>query len=179
MRLNARILGLSALLCAGLLVASCSSTAATLTSAGVSMSRTLEVQSSTSKEPVSHDGVPVLGWRHILRQPATWGTVRPKYVSWEGSPGLSVLRIHWHHWGSRVAVGAPGSIPVHRPGGGYFRRPARAELRAVDLGMCHGKPAYRRLYLRHARRPGSKKLGPWRPWGTGGTSDICPSRPRS
>jgi hypothetical protein len=56
--------------------------------------------------------------------------------------------------------------------GGYYRRPARIELRAADLGKCGKQAAYTKLEFRAPKKPGGK-LGKWMSWS--GTKTICKS----
>src|ERR1700759_1082463 len=90
-----------------------------------------------------------------------WGTAEPSEIFNGGDPSGSVRDIHWRNWGDPTAIGF-GRNPIFKPGGGYFRKPARIELRAADIGRCGGHRAYRTLEVRVPKVPGGK-LGGWFP----------------
>jgi hypothetical protein len=98
-----------------------------------------------------------------------FGTVEPSEIFNGGDPSGSVTKIHWTGWGNPSAIGY-GLNPIFKPGGGYFRKPARIELRATDLGKCGSQAAYTRLEIRIPKHPGSK-LGKWLLWSDAKT--IC------
>jgi len=112
-----------------------------------------------------HGVLPVLGWIGFLDgdRRAGWGTVQPDVVKNEGDDSSFVYDLRWRHWGGRVAIGF-GRRHASRPKGGNYGAGVLDELRATNLGACHGKLAYRTLYTRQARRPDSKHLGRWAPW---------------
>ena len=66
--------------------------------------------------------------------------------------------------------GRSGDLP--RPGGNFYPKPARIELRASRVSRCtkHGPRAYTRLAARVPARPGGR-LGKWFSWG--GWKSIC------
>jgi hypothetical protein len=98
-----------------------------------------------------------------------FGTAEPRSIFNGGDPSGSVTRIHWSGWGNPTAIGY-GRNPIFKPGGGYYRKPARIELRATALGKCGKRRAYRRLEARVPQHPGGK-LGPWFSWA--GAKTIC------
>jgi hypothetical protein len=102
---------------------------------------------------------------------AGWGTAEPSEIFNGGDPSGSVRNIHWRNWGDPTAIGF-GLNPIFKPGGGYYRKPARIELRATDIGRCSGRRAYRMLEARVPKKPGGP-LGPWFAWS--GASTICKS----
>jgi hypothetical protein len=98
-----------------------------------------------------------------------FGTAEPSEIFNGGDPSGSVRNIKWSGWGNPSAIGY-GLNPIFKPHGGYFRKPARAELRATDLGMCGKQVAYRKLEIRIPKHPGGK-LGKWFSWS--GAKTIC------
>jgi len=119
--------------------------------------------------PAGASGKLVLGSRSFAPNGWGWGTAEPKALFNGGDPSGSVSSIRWRRWGGPTAIGF-GRNPIFKPGGGYYRRPAKIELRAEDVGRCDGRRAYRRLSVRVPSHPGGK-LGPWRLWA--GASDLC------
>lgn len=119
--------------------------------------------------PAAASGKLVLGSKSFAPDGWGWGTVKPAALFDGGDPSGSVSRIRWRSWGGSTAVGF-GLNPIFKPGGGYYRRPARIELRAEDVGRCGGRRAYRRLSVRVTSHPGGK-LGPWRLWA--GAASLC------
>ena len=80
----------------------------------------------------------VLGAKDFISAPAHgigWGTPRPKTIFNGGDPSGYVSGIRWTTWGGRVAVGF-GLTSLYKPGGGYYARPGRIELKALDIGHC-------------------------------------------
>jgi hypothetical protein len=98
-----------------------------------------------------------------------FGTAEPAEIFNGGDPSGSVSHITWSGWGNPSAIGY-GLNPIFKPGGGYYRKPARIELRATSLGECAGKAAYTRLEIRVPKHPGGK-LGKWLLWS--GAKTIC------
>jgi hypothetical protein len=117
--------------------------------------------------------VPVLGSKHYEPGPYDrgFGTAHPKRVFNGGDPSGLITHITWKHWGSTRADGW-GKNAIFKPGGGYYRKLVRIQLRAKDLGHCspHSHLAYQRLRYREPRRPGGP-LGKWHSWS--GRSRIC------
>ncbi|MCL2768750.1 MAG: hypothetical protein FWD42_01395 [Solirubrobacterales bacterium] len=116
----------------------------------------------------------VLGARQFAgRFGEGWGTARPTRIFNGGDPSGLVTHIHWISWGGAAATGY-GLTSLFRPHGGYYRRPARIELRAHALGACtpHGPHAYTRLSFRVPTRPGGPLGRRWIPWASAGGS-IC------
>jgi len=116
----------------------------------------------------------VLGAKDFISAPAHgigWGTPRPKTIFNGGDPSGYVSGIRWTTWGGRVAVGF-GLTSLYKPGGGYYARPGRIELKALDIGHCDagGPRAYTKLVARVAVRPGGR-LGAWFLWG--GQKSLC------
>jgi hypothetical protein len=98
-----------------------------------------------------------------------FGTAEPSEIFNGGDPSGEVTKIHWTGWGNPTAIGY-GLNPIFKPGGGYYRKPAKIELRATDLGKCSMQSAYTRLEVRVPKHPGGK-LGNWLLWSDAKT--IC------
>jgi hypothetical protein len=98
-----------------------------------------------------------------------FGAAEPAEIFNGGDPSGSVRDIKWSGWGNPSAIGY-GLNPIFKPHGGYYRKPARAELRATDLGKCGSQAAYTRLEIRVPKHPGGK-LGKWMLWA--GAKTIC------
>jgi hypothetical protein len=98
-----------------------------------------------------------------------FGTAEPKEIFNGGDPSGSVRDIKWSGWGNPSAIGY-GLNPIFKPHGGYYRKPARVELRATSLGKCGKQAAYRKLEIRAPKKPGGK-LGKWVSWS--GAYTIC------
>lgn len=98
-----------------------------------------------------------------------FGTVAPTEIFDGGDPSGRVFHIRWTGWGSRTAIGH-GRNPIFKPRGGYYRKPARIELRATRLGRCGKRRAYTRLEARVPKHPGGR-LGHWFAWA--GAKTIC------
>lgn len=98
-----------------------------------------------------------------------FGTVEPHTIFNGGDPSGQVTKIHWSGWGNPTAIGY-GRNPIFKPGGGYYRKLARIELRATDLGKCGKVRAYTKLEVRVPKHPGGK-LGKWFSWS--GAKTIC------
>jgi hypothetical protein len=115
-------------------------------------------------------GAPILGGK-IYPGPngEGFGTAHPSFIYNGGDASGSIDDVHWSTWGGTVAHGR-GRHPIFRPGGGYYRHPVVALLKATDLGRCEGRAAYLRLLIKEPRHPGGP-LGPWRSWA--GPQTIC------
>jgi hypothetical protein len=114
--------------------------------------------------------VPVLGSKSFTALfGAGFGRPEPEVIFNGGDPSGEVTHINWRSWGGLIAIGY-GLNPIFKPGGGYYRKPARIELRATELGTCGEGAAYTRLEARFPSHPGGK-LGPWRLWA--GAKSIC------
>ncbi|MBS1892177.1 MAG: hypothetical protein JST59_12850 [Actinobacteria bacterium] len=98
-----------------------------------------------------------------------FGTAEPKEIFNGGDPSGSVRDIKWTGWGNPSAIGY-GLNPIFKPHGGYYRKPARIELRATALGKCGKQAAYTKLEVRVPKKPGGK-LGKWFSWS--GAKTIC------
>lgn len=98
-----------------------------------------------------------------------FGTAEPSTIFNGGDPSGEVTRIHWSGWGDPTAIGY-GLNPIFKPQGGYYRKPARIELRATGLGKCGKQAAYTKLEVRVPKHPGGK-LGKWFSWS--GAKTIC------
>ena len=123
----------------------------------------------TPEEPAT-TAVPVLGSKTFARPfGAGFGRAEPEVIFNGGDPSGEVSEITWRTWGGLIAIGY-GRNSIFKPGGGYYRKPARVELRATKLGTCAGKSAYTRLEIRAPRHPGGK-LGRWMLWA--GAKSIC------
>jgi hypothetical protein len=113
----------------------------------------------------------VLGAKVFAPMGTGFGTVKPKRIFNGGDPSGLVEDIAWSHWGSRTAIGT-GKTAIFKPGGGYYPRLVRSQLRASRLGHCaaHGPLAYTRLEAREPSHPGGP-LGKWFLWS--GQKSIC------
>ena len=98
-----------------------------------------------------------------------FGTAEPSKIFNGGDPSGDVTKIHWTGWGNPTAIGI-GLDPIFKPGGGYYDKPAKIELRATDLGKCGARAAYTHLEARLPKHPGGK-LGKWFSWS--GAKTIC------
>jgi hypothetical protein len=115
---------------------------------------------------------PVLGAKAFAAPYGSgWGTAEPSEIFNGGDPSGSVHDIKWSGWGNPTAIGW-GLNPIFKPHGGYYRKPARIELRATDLGKCGKRAAYTKLEARVPKKPGGK-LGKWFSWS--GAKTICKS----
>ena len=98
-----------------------------------------------------------------------FGTAEPKEIFNGGDPSGSVRNIRWRGWGNPSALGY-GLKTIFKPHGGYYRKLARIELRATDLGKCGKRVAYTKLEVRIPKHPGGK-LGKWMSWS--GVKTLC------
>ena len=112
---------------------------------------------------------PVLGGKAFAPYGNGFGTAEPKEIFNGGDPSGSVRNIRWTGWGNPSAIGY-GLNPIFKPHGGYYRKPARIELRATALGKCGKRAAYTKLEVRIPKHPGGK-LGKWFSWA--GAKTIC------
>jgi hypothetical protein len=114
--------------------------------------------------------IPVLGSKSFAAPyGAGFGKAEPEAIFNGGDPNGEVREITWTGWGNPTAIGY-GRNPIFKPQGGYYRKPARIELRATKLGNCGKQAAYTRLEARVPKRPGGK-LGKWQLWS--GVRTIC------
>lgn len=115
---------------------------------------------------------PVLGSRSFAGAYGKgFGTAEPSEIFNGGDPSGSVTHIRWTGWGNPTAIGF-GLNPIFKPHGGYYRKPARIELRATNLGECGTEAAYTKLEVRIPKKPGGK-LGKWFAWS--GAKTLCKS----
>jgi hypothetical protein len=144
----------------------------TLVVASLIASLTLVAGASSRSTPdrLAHGPV-VLGSKHFAPYGSGWGTVEPRKIYNGGDASGLVTKIHWRHWGHRVARGQ-GRNSIFKPHGGYYRHPARILLKAHKLGHCphSGVFAYKRLSVKIPKKPGGP-YGHWRNWG--GSKSIC------
>jgi hypothetical protein len=108
---------------------------------------------------------PVMGVKHTFGPDSTgWGQVRPAHLFNGGDPSGDISKIHWSSWGGKVAAGL-GKNAIFKPGGGYYPKPVKIQLRASDLGRCTpgGRLTYRRLHTREPSKPGGP-YGKWYVW---------------
>jgi hypothetical protein len=112
---------------------------------------------------------PVLGKKGLMPYGTGWGTAHPREIFNGGAPSGSVGRIRWRHWGAPTATGS-GRAPTYKPGGGYYAKRVRVQLRATRLRRCPGghRRAYTRLIVREQTKPGGP-FGNWFAW----TLDLC------
>lgn len=104
----------------------------------------------------------VLGQKNLFgKYGSGWGTARPKMISNGGDPSGNVTNIHWSKWGSKTAFGR-GQGVAFKPGGGYYRKPVKVQLKASKIGRCtkNGPRAYKHLTARWQKKPG----GSWTKW---------------
>src|SRR5919197_5239461 len=96
--------------------------------------------------PASAARSPVLGKKGLMPYGTGWGSAHPREIFNGGAPSGSVSRIRWRHWGAATATGS-GRAPTYKPGGGYYAKLVRVQLRATRLGRCRGghRPAHTRL----------------------------------
>lgn len=130
----------------------------------------LAIPAAANAEAQPMGPAPVLGSKQFSEPyGAGFGHPEPEVIFNGGDPSGEVSEIHWRSWGGPIAIGY-GRNPIFRPGGGYYRKLGRVELRANQLGKCAGKTAYTRLEIRAPKRPGAK-LGQWVLWS--GAKTIC------
>jgi hypothetical protein len=112
---------------------------------------------------------PVLGKKGLMPYGTGWGSAHPREIFNGGAPSGSVSRIRWRHWGAATATGS-GRAPTYKPGGGYYAKRVRVQLRATRLARCPGghRRAYTRLIVREQTKPGGP-FGDWFAW----TLDLC------
>jgi hypothetical protein len=113
----------------------------------------------------SHHQTPVLGFKNFEVNGRGWGTAHPKRIFNGGDPSGLVNHLRWSHWGRGKAF-AVGKTYTYKPHGGYYGREVKDRLRASDLGRCHHKLAYKRLYYRVQTKPGGRIQKHWHPWAT-------------
>jgi hypothetical protein len=117
--------------------------------------------------------VPVLGQKHLFKPGGRgWGHRHPAKIFNGGDPSGLVRQISWHHWGSHKAFGR-GLGNQFKPGGGYYAKPVKVQLRATGLGRCtsNGPHAYTKLHVRLQKKPGSSRWTSWFRWA--GMKRIC------
>jgi hypothetical protein len=120
--------------------------------------------------PAGAAATPVLGAKAFAAPYGKgFGTAEPQEIFNGGDPSGSVRDIKWTGWGNPSAIGY-GLNPIFKPHGGYYRKPARIELRATGLGKCGNQAAYTKLEVRIPKVPGGK-LGKWMSWS--GAYTIC------
>ncbi|MXG89718.1 hypothetical protein [Nocardioides flavescens] len=138
----------------------------------VTLLTALAVLTAASSGGATGAPTPVLGSpSYMAPYGVGWGTAHPRVIDNGGDPSGSVKALRWRSWGEPTTK-ARGLTPIFRPGGGYYRKPARIVLRATDLGTCGAATeAYTRLEFRVAKVPGGSVSGPWRPWA--GSADLC------
>lgn len=120
--------------------------------------------------PAPSGPIPVLGSKSFAAPyGAGFGHAEPEAIFNGGDPSGEVSKIHWTGWGNPTAIGH-GLNAIFKPHGGYYRKRARVELRATDLGHCGKQVAYTRLEVRIPKRPGGK-LGKWFSWS--GAKTLC------
>jgi hypothetical protein len=120
--------------------------------------------------------------RPVLPGGIGWGYVAPKDVPLEGDGTDSFAHVRWSDWGRPVTYGH-GSTLLFWPRGGHVE--VAAEIKATDLGTCHGKAAYRHVEERLLLTPGTRKYRAfathgalqWRSYGLPGTHGQACSGP--
>ena len=118
----------------------------------------------------------VLGSKHLVTFGIGWGSAHPRLIFNGGDPSGGARHLKWRSWGAPVAY-ARGLAVISRPGGNFYPKLGRIELRAWRLGRCtqRGPRAYTRLLARVAVPPGGP-LTRWAPWS--GWRSICKFSPR-
>jgi hypothetical protein len=113
---------------------------------------------------------------HVDLAECGWGTPAPRNLSLGGDPSGTIIHIRWDGWGKPVATGH-GLHAISGPGGGYYPKLGRIELRVYDIGRCtHSRRlAYRRMIVRYPARPGGP-LGGWTGFSVTGTTSTCSGR---
>ena len=113
----------------------------------------------------------VLGKKHLTYAGFGWGTAHPRAIFNGGDPSGHAWHLTWRNWGTATAY-ARGLTILPRPGGNFYPKPARIELRASRISRCtkHGSRAYTRLAERTPAKPGGR-LGKWESWS--GWNSIC------
>src|SRR4051812_41427461 len=152
--------------------------AAGCTSGGSDSPATPPAQAPTSSTPTSSatPTVAVLGNPKLFRKGIGWGTVRPSRLTMGETGGRYYLihsrlgeldSVQWTDWGGAEAR-ATAVRAAWRAGGGYYKAPVRVEVRVWDLADCarwgYTGPAYTRMAIRVAAKPGAPVLGQWRDW---------------
>jgi hypothetical protein len=96
-----------------------------------------------------------------------FGHTHPPVISNGGDGTGRVTHIKWTGWGHATSYGyGVTQVPL---GTAYPK--VRAVVRVSDLGTCQRHPAYLRLSIRRAPRPGAPVSHRWRSWGE--TALIC------
>jgi len=116
----------------------------------------------------------VLGSKNLVSYGIGWGTAHPRLIFNGGDPSGGARHLEWRDWGAPVAY-ARGLAVIPRPGGNFYPKLGRIELRAWGLGRCaqRGPRAYTRLLAREA--PPGGPLSGWEPWS--GWRSICKFSP--
>lgn len=113
----------------------------------------------------------VLGAASFAPNGEGFGTARPSVIFNGGVPSGLIRGIRWSSWGGRIARGS-GMTSIYKPGGGYYRTPVRAKIKAYRIGRCYegGPRAYLRMKVRVPSYPGGP-LGRWFLWS--GARRLC------
>jgi hypothetical protein len=85
---------------------------------------------------------------------AGWGHVAPHLLPMYGDGTDEFYNARWSDWGQSVAYGY-GMTLGFWPRGGHVG--LAAEIKATDLGRCHGTLAYRHLEERLLLKPGTRR----------------------
>ena len=125
----------------------------------------------TSGSPASASTPVVLGASSFAPNGAGFGTARPRVIDNGGVPSGVIHNIRWSSWGGRIARGT-GRTSIYKPGGGYYRTPVRARIKAYRVGRCDdgGPRAYLQMKVRVPSYPGGP-LGRWFLWS--GARRLC------
>jgi hypothetical protein len=146
--------------------------AVVLVAAAIVASVAFAAEETPEGEPEPSGPVPVLGSKAFAKPyGAGFGKAEPAAIFNGGDPSGEVSKIHWTDWGEPTATGY-GLNAIFKPHGGYYRKRARVELRATNLGKCGKQIAYTRLEVRIPKHPGGK-LGKWFAWA--GAKTLCKS----
>jgi hypothetical protein len=133
----------------------------TPTTQSPSSPRACRLASAHARQPVLGDGC----FFPEYDKASGWGVVKPKVVSNQGDGASFVYAVRWRQWGKATAYGW-GKRHAFKPHPGKYTNYVHGlkdELRASDLGVCHGRLAYRTLFTRQAERPGGP-MTRWQSW---------------
>src|SRR5690348_10469303 len=132
--------------------------------AAITLLAGLILASGTPARSADHRQV-VLGSPKVVQNAVGWGTAHPRRIDNGGVPSGKAFSLRWTSWGMSVAH-ARGFTWIYTPHGGYYGKPGAIEMRAFRIGQCiaAGPPAYTRLQIRVARKPGGRLSG-WFSWG--------------
>jgi hypothetical protein len=100
-------------------------------------------------------GEPTLGAPGAFQDGSGFGQARPRRVFYGGDPTGDIRAITWRTWGGPTAIGTgigyyePDNAPVAES----YSQPA--QIKAYDLGLCHGKRVYLKVQWWYPSHGGS------------------------